>query len=174
MDRKIYVLGSGHNHPAHPDVVRCDILPGHGVDMVFDLDVMPWPIADGAAMEVNASHIMEHLKDPCRFMDELWRITYPGGQVYIETPDAANFDLAWCDPTHKRPFRLHTFLNYFTVIGVHRLPTVKHGWEFPFLHSDGNVIKALMLPLSDEYLTNETLARLTEQRRVEREKQHGN
>lgn len=171
MNRKIYVIGSGHNYPAHKDVVRCDILPGEGVDMVFDLDVLPWPIEDGAAMEVNASHIMEHLKDPCRFMDELWRISYPGGLVYIETPDAANLDLAWADPTHKRAFRLHTFLNYFTVLGQHRLPTVKHAWEFPFLWSDGNVIRAHITPLSDEFLTNESLARLNEQRKLEREKQ---
>lgn len=173
MDRKIYILGSGHKIPAHPDIVRVDILPGDGVDLVHDLDIIPWPIADGAAMEVNASHIMEHLKDPCRFMDELWRITYPGGQVYIETPDAANLDLAWCDPTHKRPYRLHTFLNYFTVIGLHRLPTVKHAWSFPYLHTDGNVIKALIMPLADEFLTNATLARLTAEQEQQRKLQYG-
>lgn len=160
MDRKIYVLGSGQNIPAHPDLVRVDILPGEGVDLVHDLNVLPWPIQDGAAMEVNASHIMEHLDNPCKFMDELWRITYPGGMVYIEVPDAANLDLAWSDPTHKRPFRLHTFLNYFTVLGIHRLPTVKHAWAICYLHTDGNVIKAHMTPLADEFLSNPTLARL--------------
>ena len=173
MDRKIYILGSGHNQPAHPDVVRADILPGEGVDMVFDLNVLPWPIPDGGAMEVNASHIMEHLNNACAFMDELWRITYPGGLVYIETPDAENFDLSWCDPTHRRPYRLHTFLNYFTVLGIHTLPTVRHGWEFPYLHSDGNVIKAHLMPLADEFLSNKALLRLNEARKAERETLYG-
>ena len=173
MDRKRYILGSGNNIASHKDQIRVDIFPGENVDLVFDLNITPWPIENGAAFEVNASHILEHLDNPCRFMDELWRICYPGGLCYIEVPDAANYDLAWADPTHKRPYRLHTFLNYFTVMGVHQLPTVKHAWEFMYLHSDGDVIKAHLMPLADEFLTNETLIRLNMERAIEREKQFG-
>lgn len=160
MNRKKYILGSGLHWPPAADTVRVDILPGDGVDMVCDLNAYPWPIAAGAALHVNASHLLEHLENPVAFMDECWRILSPGGTLYVEVPDAASVDLAWADPTHKRPYRVHSFINYFTVEGVHKFGYSRHAWAILHLRTDGAVIRGHFAPIPDEYLTDETLKRL--------------
>jgi predicted SAM-dependent methyltransferase len=155
---KKYILGSGLHWPAAPDVVRVDILPAESaVDLVMDLNQYPWrEIPTGAALHINASHILEHLVDVPKFMDECWRILVPGGSMYIEVPEARNIDLAWSDPTHKRPFTVHSFINYFTLEGVRKFTYTYHAWVILYLHTDGNVIRLHASPLPDEFLYDET------------------
>ena len=172
MDRKIYILGAGHKQPPHPDVVRVDILAGKNIDLVFNLDKTPWPIPDSGARFVNASHVVEHLRSPISFFDEAWRILYPGGTMYVEVPDGENIDMAWCDPTHKRALRLHSFLNYFTVEGQYNFGYTKHAWEICFLHSDGAIVRARMMPISDQHLADVGLIGMVENRRLNWEEEY--
>lgn len=66
---------------------------------------------------VIASHILEHLQEPLAFMQELMRITRPGGVIWIESPSELSalriassdpedhsFVSFWDDPTHVRPW----------------------------------------------------------------------
>jgi 2-polyprenyl-3-methyl-5-hydroxy-6-metoxy-1,4-benzoquinol methylase len=38
-----------------------------------------------------ASHLIEHLNDPRSFVHEAWRVTQPGGRIFITTPNIAGF-----------------------------------------------------------------------------------
>ena len=166
MDRKIYVLGSGNEIPPHPGLVRCDILPGKNVDRIFDLDVTPWPIPDGDGKFINASHVIEHLNNPIAFFDEAWRVLYPGGTMYVEVPNAENLDMSFCDPTHKRPYRLHSFINYFTVEGVFNFGYTKHAWELCFIQATKDIARARMMPINDVHLADRGLIAMNEVRRL--------
>jgi len=42
------------------------------VDIVHDLDVYPYPFGENSVDEVICSHILEHLKDFTRAMEELY------------------------------------------------------------------------------------------------------
>lgn len=78
-----------------------DIAAGPGVDIVHDLEVFPWPIADSTVTEVHISHYAEHTKDLIAFMNEVWRICESGAKVTIISPYYTSVR-AWQDPTHTR------------------------------------------------------------------------
>lgn len=80
-----------------------------GVDIVHDLDVIPWPISDGCVIEANISHYVEHVRDLCAFANELYRIMATGGKAYIAAPYYSSIR-AWQDPTHVRAISEASFL----------------------------------------------------------------
>lgn len=99
-------LGSGRL--CYPDAVNVDRVRLPGVDLVFDVDVMPWPLGDESFAEVWASNLFEHVLDPVGFMAESWRVLTPGGLLHIVTPHWLS-ENAHTDPTHRRFCTLRTF-----------------------------------------------------------------
>lgn len=74
-----------------------------------DLDRTHWAWwADGAAQEILARHIFEHVESAPHFMAQCWRVLAPGGRLEIETPHWMSRD-AYTDPTHRRFPTEHTF-----------------------------------------------------------------
>lgn len=89
-----------------PDWVGIDIQKLPGVDIVHDIETYPWPLPDECVLTSVASHIVEHI-NPAKFgfinfMNEVWRITKPGGQLAIATPYAGSMGY-FQDPTHVNP-----------------------------------------------------------------------
>lgn len=158
MNRKTYILGSGQITDPLEDHVYVDVRPFKGVDLVLDLEKKPWPIEDGAAKHVNVTHVLEHISNFHDFMDECWRICSPGGSLFYEVPIVDNPDLAFCDPTHVRFFRPHSFVNYLTVEGVHQHGQFKHAWTFVHFEVKGGIVRGHLFPVPDEALTDETIA----------------
>jgi len=105
------VLEVGCGPDKSPGSVGLDRLALPGVDVVHDVDRIPWPIADDAFDEVRCLHVIEHVDDICGVMDELHRITRPGGRVQIVVPYFARYS-AFKDPTHRRFCTFESF-NYF-------------------------------------------------------------
>merc|ERR1719387_1815845 len=55
------------------------------------VDIVPSPVnfsvLEDASIDLfMSSHCLEHLPDPCPFMDGLWRVLRPGGLVFTEVP----------------------------------------------------------------------------------------
>jgi ubiquinone/menaquinone biosynthesis C-methylase UbiE len=95
-----------------PGFKGVDIVPGPGVDFVWDLEKYPWePFKDDSVEEVYVSHYAEHTKDLMKFMDEIWRICIPDAKVTIIGPYYTSIR-AWQDPTHTRALSEATWL-YF-------------------------------------------------------------
>ena len=93
-----------------------DILPGYtnvdsaplpGVDIVHDLADMPWPLADSCADEVVLIHVLEHLPDTVKTIEELHRICKPGAIVLVRVP-YYNSPAMFADPTHRSFFSERT------------------------------------------------------------------
>jgi glycosyltransferase involved in cell wall biosynthesis len=57
------------------------------------------PLDDNSVGVLNASHVIEHLRDPIKTMREIHRVLAPGGWAFIEVPSTEG-NGAWCDPTH--------------------------------------------------------------------------
>jgi len=60
-----------------------------GVDLVWDLEDIPWPLEDACALEAQAGHVISRI-NPARwgllaFFDEVWRVLKPGGEFRITT-----------------------------------------------------------------------------------------
>lgn len=124
------ILGCGPRHVKLEDEVLVDIRPFPNVDIVWDLN-KPWEFAkDRSFVHASAVHVVEHLDSLLHFMDEAWRVLIPGGSLYIETPLAGgDVDLEWADPTHKRCYRIHSFVNYFGPEGVERFGYTDKAWN---------------------------------------------
>jgi SAM-dependent methyltransferase len=128
--------------------VHVDRCPLDHVDVVHDLNVIPWPFDDDSVDQVDAIDVVEHLDDVVRFMNECWRILRPGGILAIQAVSWQSENL-WRDPTHKRGFHRDTFL-YFdprTDWGDRygRLYTQFH-WRVVCVDDDGDSVRAEMMP----------------------------
>lgn len=92
--------------------MHLDFIKGPGIDFVHDLNKFPYPLKDNYFSEILAKHIIEHLDDPEKFCEEMWRITPHGGRIIIRTPHFSCGSLSWGDLTHKRTFSTLAFHNY--------------------------------------------------------------
>jgi SAM-dependent methyltransferase len=82
--------------------VNIDCVPAAGVDHVVDFDNKPvLPLGDDTVSYSEGSHVIEHLASPLPFMEELWRVTEPGGLAVFRCPYGSTDD-ADEDPTHVR------------------------------------------------------------------------
>ena len=80
-------------------------------DVLADLDSPPLPFADNSFRQVRAIHLIEHVSDVIRTMEEFHRLLVPGGEAVIVTPHYTDFS-SFCDPTHR--WHLNSFsLRYF-------------------------------------------------------------
>lgn len=80
------VLGAGDI--PYPGVMTTnqDTRPLPGLDHVFDLDVMPWPLSGPWYDTIIAEHVLEHVRERLAFLDECHRLAVPGGTLIVEVP----------------------------------------------------------------------------------------
>ena len=95
-----------------PGFINLDIVKGPGVNIAHDLNKFPYPFKDSYFSEVVGKHVIEHLNDPEKFCEELYRITSNGGKIFLRTPHFSCGSLSWGDLTHKRSFSALAFHNY--------------------------------------------------------------
>ena len=106
---RVLDVGCGINK--YPGAVGIDRIPGTAADVLVDVDRLPYPFRDGSFDHVRAVHVIEHVADVIRTMEEFHRLLRTGGTVYIATPHYTDFS-SFCDPTHR--WHLNSFsLRYF-------------------------------------------------------------
>jgi SAM-dependent methyltransferase len=108
------------------ELVKCDIDPDLGPDVVWNLDDLPYPWADNEFDEIHAYEVLEHCgtQGDGKFFfgqfAEFWRILKPSGYICISVP-RWDSEQAWGVPDHKRvlPLNVFGFLNpgYYENLG---------------------------------------------------------
>ncbi|HYP20871.1 MAG TPA: methyltransferase domain-containing protein [Chloroflexia bacterium] len=90
--------------------VTLDINPALGPDVVWDLNDFPYPFPSDTFNIVVCEHVIEHLQHVISVMEELHRVSKPGGRVWVRVPhfSSLNFNT---DPTHVHAFSSRSF-NY--------------------------------------------------------------
>ena len=102
-------VGCGLNK--FPGAIGVDRNPASRADVLADLDRFPYPFRDGSFGQVRAIHVIEHVQDVIRTMEEFHRLARPGGRVFLSTPHYTDFS-SFCDPTHR--WHLNSFsFRYF-------------------------------------------------------------
>jgi glycosyltransferase involved in cell wall biosynthesis len=91
-------------------------LPGYTTVDQFDADIIcdlndGIPLEDNSVGVINASHVLEHLKDPIKSMREIHRVLCHGGWCFIEVPSTDGRG-AFQDPTHVSFWNENSFLYY--------------------------------------------------------------
>lgn len=69
------------------------------------------PLPDNSVGVINASHVLEHLKDPLKSMREIHRVLVDGGWAFIDVPSTDGRG-AFQDPTHISYWNQNSFLYY--------------------------------------------------------------
>lgn len=114
--RKINVIdiGAGKNKQ-NPNWFGIDYRPLHGIDLVQDLEKQPWPIPSESFNTAILSHVAEHI-NPAKggflsFMNEIYRILKPEGELILSVPYATSPGM-FRDPSHCNFLNEETF-SYF-------------------------------------------------------------
>jgi SAM-dependent methyltransferase len=105
------ILDAGCGQAKTPGAIGIDFNPNTAADIVHDLNRYPWPLADSTFDRIVCSHIVEHIADLIRFMEEVHRLGRPGALVDIVTPHFSS-RFSYTDPTHVRHLSLFSF-DYF-------------------------------------------------------------
>lgn len=96
-------LGCGLDYQKNAHNV--DVEPAVEPDEVVDLNAEQWPWADDSFHVVVARHVLEHLTDPLAALEEIQRVTAPGGTVIVAYPIGhTRFE----DPTHEHYWNYRT------------------------------------------------------------------
>ena len=81
-------------------------------DQLLDIEATPWDLPTDGFEHVLMKHVLEHVGASfpvfAAVMQELYRVTAPGGLVEIHVPHLRH-DTFWTDPTHVRAFTAETF-----------------------------------------------------------------
>ena len=106
---RILDVGCGINK--YPGALGLDNNPASRADVLADLDRFPYPFRSGTFDGLRAIHVIEHVSDVIKTMEEFHRLVKPGGRVHIETPHYTDYS-SFCDPTHKHHLNSFSF-RYF-------------------------------------------------------------
>lgn len=116
MERRVLLIGAGSSKllsvptplfNIKPTLTTLDIEPSHKTDVVWDLNVCPWPFEDNSFDEIHGYEILEHLGqqgDAKSFFAHFWeiyRILNPLGYMAASVPLWDSM-WAWSDPSHRR------------------------------------------------------------------------
>jgi SAM-dependent methyltransferase len=107
--RRVLDVGCGINKL--PNSIGIDLNPASRADLICDVDSFPYPFADNTFDHIHVSHVIEHVSDVIRTMEEFHRLTRPGGTIFIATPHYTDFS-SFCDPTHRWHLNSYSF-RYF-------------------------------------------------------------
>lgn len=105
-------IGCGNNKQA--GFIGMDIRTLPTVDIIHDVESIPYPLPNECCETVLVSHLVEHIcpKIFVDVMNEWWRITRPHGQLWISCPYGRSYGF-YQDPTHCNPIVEATW-SYFT------------------------------------------------------------
>ena len=90
-------------------------------DKQFDLETFPYPFPESHADVIIAHHIIEHLDDQQKFLEECFRILKKGGKLIIECPIGGTWSSYHIN--HKNNLTPWSFLIF---------KQKRWNWQFPF------------------------------------------
>jgi SAM-dependent methyltransferase len=112
LNSQLPILDVGCGINKYPGSIGLDRNPNTLADVVADLDHFPFPFRDNSFRELRAIHVIEHVADVIKTLEEFHRLLVPGGRAVIVTPHYTDFS-SFCDPTHR--WHLNSFsLRYFS------------------------------------------------------------
>jgi SAM-dependent methyltransferase len=111
------ILDVGCGQQKFPGSIGIDMNPDTAADVLCHLDRGSLPFRDSAFDEVHATHLIEHVDNVIRTMEEFHRVTRPGGVIFIITPHYTDYT-SFRDPTHRWHLNTESFL-YFYQGGMH-------------------------------------------------------
>ena len=105
------ILDLGCGFAKTKDAIGVDRAPLVPVDVMTDLEELPYPFAASTFDKIVLNDVIEHLPNTIKAMEEIYRLCRPDARVFIRVINWSSHYNAM-DPTHLRTFHEHTF-NFF-------------------------------------------------------------
>ena len=105
MNKKLN-LGSGKDYKK--GWINLDYNKKYNPEVIHNLNKFPYPFKEEEFDYVYCSHILEHVEDLFKALDEIERITKKGGIIQIRVPHFSNGN-GYNDLTHRKFFGWFTF-----------------------------------------------------------------
>lgn len=83
---RLFKLNLGCGRVFRADHINVDYEKGPGVDLILDLNSIPYPFRDESVSEIYASHLLEHLDNPFGILKEWHRFLRRGGKLELIVP----------------------------------------------------------------------------------------
>lgn len=112
--------------------VNLDSAPLPGVDIIYDIEMLPLPFKNEVFDEILCQDVLEHV-EYIPLLQDLHRILKPGGVITIRVPHFTSKN-NYIDPTHKKRFSINTwdFFAAHTPTRNKRIET-ERGYYFNFI-----------------------------------------
>ena len=94
-----------------------DIQKGKGILKSFNLNKFPYPFEDNSYEIIYLNNVLEHLSEPDKVIDELWRISKKEGIIEIIVPHYTNKG-AYSDMQHKHFFNEVCFTELINQVAI--------------------------------------------------------
>ena len=111
-------LNVGCGSDIKPDFINLDSKGLPGVDIVHDIEQVPFPFNDEEFDYILCQDVLEHV-EYISVLKELYRILKPGGVVEIRVPHFSSVN-NFRDPTHKKMFSVFVFEMFVEKSGHNR------------------------------------------------------
>ncbi len=112
----LYIGGAGRMVEGY---VNLDLYALPGVDVAADAEQLPFP--SNIFLRVECDAVLEHVRDPVKVMDEIYRVLAPGGYAHIVAP--------FCHPFHEYPRDYRRFTPDGIKELANRMEVVAEGWR---------------------------------------------
>ncbi len=147
---KTLSMGCGKSE-AKTDVIRLDISKETGADVVWDLNVTPYPFNDSSFTRIECFDVIEHLENIPKVMQECFRILQKDGVMYVTTPHYSSPN-SYVDPTHRFHLSLFSFDCFSDAHKYHYYSGARFKIEKRLLTFQGpRLRKALLTKLANKY-----------------------
>ncbi len=134
MKKLNFGCGKTANYHEFADFYNVDIQTHEKVDKVFDFDKFPYPIKSNIFDYIWSRSVLEHLREPDKALEELWRICKNNAIIEIIVPSYNNKS-AYAHFQHKGFFSDATFMNYVRDEDNVNYPNVKKKFEIVYLEN---------------------------------------
>jgi len=106
------ILDVGCGRDKYPGAIGIDMNPSTAADVICHLDRARLPFAADSFDEIRAVHLVEHVDDLIRVMEEFHRVARAGGTIFVVTPHYSDIS-SYTDPTHKRHLSTESFRYFY-------------------------------------------------------------
>lgn len=135
--------------------IGVDINKNSQADVIHDLNKFPYPFNSNQFSLIIAEHILEHLDDLTKVLEEIHRIAKPSAKLVIKGPHFTSVD-AFTDSTHKHFLTSRTFDYLIPGAYLHKFKYSKARYKLKkvFVGPDNskNLALNLILKLINKYL----------------------
>lgn len=125
-------IGCGHDKlkpKLGEKVIGIDFVKEKTVDIVHNLE-KPLPFKSNYADRIYSNHCFEHVTNAKQLVEECWRVTKKGGQIYIRVPHYTSAGM-YTDLTHKTFFSSRSL--DFYIPGTYLFTMSGYGKKVKFL-----------------------------------------